>query len=178
MQGAAQVGATGAQHVGATGAQQVGAGAQQLGLQHLVLQHLVLQHLVLQQCILGILQQRCLWQLLQPLLQQEAAGAAHVGAQTAAGAQHVGAGAQQLGAGAQQLLLPQLLPQRPKPPKQPAFASVALAQQNSMAAINVVHFIIVISWNGYLTSGTEANPRTNPRHPASGRLDALRRVNV
>jgi hypothetical protein len=42
---------------------------------------------------------------------------------------------------------PQQLPQRPKL-KQPAFASVALAQQNSMAAINVVHFIIVISWNG------------------------------
>jgi hypothetical protein len=81
-------------------------------------------------------------------LQQEAAGAAHVGAQTGAGAQHVGAGAQQLGAGAQQLLVRQQLPQRPKPPKQPAFASVALAQQNSNAAINVVHFIIVFSWNG------------------------------
>ena len=177
MQGAAQVGAIGAQHVGATGAQQVGAGAQQLGLLHRVLQHLVLAHLLLQQCILGILKLQCLRQLLQPLLPQEAAGAAHVGAQTAAGAEHVGAGAQQLGAGAQQLLVRQPPPQPLMPLKQPAFASVALAQQNSMAAINVVHFIIVISWNGFLTSGTEANPRTNPRHPASGRLDALRRVN-
>jgi hypothetical protein len=87
-----------------------------------------------------------------PLLpQQEAAGAAHVGAQTGAGAQQVGAGAQQLGAGAQQLFwrqqLERQLPQPPLP-NQPAFASVALAQQNSKAAINVVHFIIVISWNG------------------------------
>jgi hypothetical protein len=109
-----------------------------------------LQQFILGQLILGILKQHERRQLLQPLLpQQEAAGAAHVGAQTGAGAQHVGAeGAQQLGAGAQQLLARQPPPQRPKPLKQPAFASVALAQQNSKAAINVVHFIIVISWNG------------------------------
>jgi hypothetical protein len=94
------------------------------------------------------LQQRRLQQLLL-LPQQEAAGAAHVGAQTGAGAQQVGAGAQQLGAGAQQLLVRQQLPQPlPQRPKSAAFASVALAQQNSKAAINVVHFIIVISWNG------------------------------
>jgi hypothetical protein len=98
-----------------------------------------LQHFGLQQCSLGILKQQ---DFLQQLLQQEAAGAAHVGAQTGAGAQHVGAGAQQVGAELQQLLL------RQQPPKLNAFASVALAQQNSKAAINVVHFIIVISWNG------------------------------
>jgi hypothetical protein len=147
--GAAQVGAAaGAQQVGAAGAQQVGAGAQQLGLQHLVWQHFGLQHLVRQQCNLGILKQHdFLQQLPQLLPQQEAAGAAHVGAQTGAGAQQVGAGAQQLGAGAQQLFWQQLL-ERQQPPKLNAFASVALAQQNSKAAINVVNFIIVISWNG------------------------------
>jgi hypothetical protein len=135
-QGAAQVGA-GAQHVGA-GAQHDGAGAQQLDLQHLGLQHLNRSKLHL-----------CLQQLLQPLLQpllhrlHDGAGAQHVGA---AGAQHVGAatGAQQVGAGAQQL--------------ESACASVALAQQNSTAAVSVVHFIMGISWKGVCRSGTEANP--------------------
>jgi hypothetical protein len=147
--GAAQVGAqtgAGAQQVGAAGAQQVGAGAQQLGLQHLVRQHDVRWHRERQQLNLGMWKQQDFLQ--QPELpQHEAAGAAHVGAQTGAGAQQVGAGAQQLGAGAQQLFWQQLR-ERQQPPKLNAFASVALAQQNSKAAINVVHFIIVISWNG------------------------------
>ena len=138
----AQTGAAGAQQVAAAGAQQVGADAPQLereqfereqrDLQQRVLQQRGLQRLSLGQQILGMWKQHF---GAQPLLQHDAAGAAHVGAQAGA------AGAQQLGAGAQQL---RQLPPRPNPN---AFASVAVAQQNSKAAINDVHFIIVISWN-------------------------------
>lgn len=143
--GAAHVGAQGAAHVGA-GAQQLGAGAQQLGLQHLVRQHL----------ILGILQQ---W-LLQHLGAQQGFGAQHTGAgaqQVGAGAQQVGAGAQHVGAGAQQLALqqlerqqllrqpPQLERQQPLPPQWKACTSVAVAAQNSRAAVKVIHFIVSVS---------------------------------
>jgi hypothetical protein len=59
----------------------------------------------------------------------------------------VGAGAQQVGAGAQQLDLQQLLPQllRQQPPRWKACTSVAVAQQNSKAAVNVNHFIVSVS---------------------------------
>jgi hypothetical protein len=35
-----------------------------------------------------------------------------------------------------------------QPPRWNALASVALTQQNIKAAVNVIHFIIVISWKG------------------------------
>ena len=137
--GAAQVGATGAAQVGA-GAQHEGAGAQLLQLLQDDLQQRGLQHW-------GrlILQQRGREQLLQLLLQllQLLAGAQHDGA---TGAQQLGAaaGAQQVLAGAQQL--------------ESAIAWVALAQQNSTAAVRVVHFIMGISWKGVCRRATEANP--------------------
>ncbi|HEY3969322.1 MAG TPA: hypothetical protein VGM05_32520 [Planctomycetaceae bacterium] len=131
--GAAHVGAQGAAHVGA-GAQQVGAGAQQLDLWQRDLQHL----------ILGILQHLGLQHF---GAQQEVRGAQHEGAagaqQVGAGAAHVGAGAQQVGAGAQQLVLQHRDLQHP--PQLKACASVAVAQQNSRAAVNVIHFIVGIS---------------------------------
>lgn len=134
--GAAQVGATGAAQVGA-GAQHEGAGAQLLQLLQEDLQQRGLQHF-------GrlILQQRGLQQLLLQLLQL-LTGAQHDGA---TGAQQLGAaaGAQHVLAGAQQL--------------ESAIAWVALAQQNSTAAVRVVHFIMGISWKGVCRRATEANP--------------------
>ncbi|MFN0051170.1 MAG: hypothetical protein ACKV0T_03210 [Planctomycetales bacterium] len=126
------------------------AGAAQVGATEpqppqLLLQQRVLQHLGLQQRILGIriLQhlglQQLLQPVLQPVLQHDATGAAHVGAQeTAAGA------AQLTGAGAQQ--------------PWSATACVAAAQQNRTAAVKVVHFIMGFSWKDVGHSGTEANP--------------------
>ena len=96
-----------------------------------------------QHLIRGILQQRVLQHLgAQHDFGAHAAGAQQVGA---AGAQQVGAGAQHVGAGAQQLDLQQLERWQQPPPQLKACTSVAVAQQNSRAADNVIHFIVGIS---------------------------------